>query len=143
MEYADYDFYTDVYAGIAIKAEEWAQYSARAQNLIDSITRYAVAKNGISAFDDFTQNQIKMAVCAQADYLAYIGIDAATTGRAGTSFTVGNVSVNYGSRYGNTQTTGAAISVAPAALALLEPTGLIYRGIDAPVEPFTPFPFWR
>lgn len=142
MAYADYSFYTDEYVGNAVTETEWPLYSARASQLVDMLTRYQVQKQGLDSFPALVQAQIKLAVCAQADYFAYMGIDLATTGRAGTGFTVGNVSVSYGG--GNAQSTySAGISVAPAALGFLEQTGLLSREVGAPVDIFVPFPFLR
>ena len=142
MAYADYSFYTDEYIGNAVTETEWPLYSARASQLVDMLTRYQVQKQGLDSFPAFVQAQVKLAVCAQADYFAYMGIDLATTGRAGTGFTVGNVSVSYGR--GNVQRAyDAGISVAPAALGFLEQTGLLSREVSAPVDLFVPFPFLR
>lgn len=146
MAYADYSFYADEYVGDAVTEAEWPLYSARASQLVDMLTRYQVQKQGLDSFPAFVQAQVKLAVCAQADYFAYMGIDLATTGRAGTGFTVGNVSVSYGMRYGsgNAQSAyGAGVSVAPAALGFLEQTGLLSREVSAPVDLFVPFPFLR
>ena len=142
MAYADYSFYTDEYVGNAVTETEWPLYSARASQLVDMLTRYQVQKQGLDSFPAFVQAQVKLAVCAQADYFAYMGIDLATTGRAGTGFTVGNVSVSYGGK--NAQSaSGASVSVAPAALGFLEQTGLLSREVNAPVDIFVPFPFLR
>lgn len=142
MAYADYSFYTDEYVGNAVTEAEWPLYSARASQLVDMLTRYQVQKQGLDSFPAFVQAQVKLAVCAQADYFAYMGIDLATTGRVGTGFTVGNVSVSYGG--GNAQSAySASVSVAPAALGFLEQTGLLSREVSAPVDIFVPFPFLR
>lgn len=142
MAYADYSFYADEYVGNAVTETEWPLYSARASQIVDMLTRYQVQKQGLDSFPPFVQAQVKLAVCAQADYFAYMGIDLATTGRAGTDFTVGNVSVSYGG--GNAKSTySAGVSVAPAALGFLEQTGLLSREVSAPVDIFVPFPFLR
>ena len=142
MAYADYSFYADEYVGDAVTEAEWPLYSARASQLVDMLTRYQVQKQGLDSFPAFVQAQVKLAVCAQADYFSYMGIDLATTGRAGTGFTVGNVSVRYGSE--NAQSAySAGVSVAPAALGFLEQTGLLSREVSAPVDLFVPFPFLR
>lgn len=142
MAYADYSFYADEYVGDAVTEAEWPLYSARASQLVDMLTRYQVQKQGLDSFPAFVQAQVKLAVCAQADYFAYMGIDLATTGRAGTGFTVGNVSVSYGRR--NEQSAfSEGVSVAPAALGFLEQTGLLSREVSAPVDLFVPFPFLR
>lgn len=142
MAYADYSFYADEYVGDAVTEAEWPLYSARASQLVDMLTRYQVQKQGLDSFPAFVQAQVKLAVCAQADYFTYMGIDLATTGRAGTGFTVGNVSVSYGS--GNAQSAySAGVIVAPAALGFLEQTGLLSREVSAPVDLFVPFPFLR
>ena len=137
MAYADYSFYTDEYIGNAVTEAEWPLYSARASQLVDILTRYQVQKQGLDSFPAFVQAQVKL-----ADYFAYMGIDLATTGRAGTGFTVGNVSVSYDR--GNAQSAySAGVSVAPAALGFLEQTGLLSREVSAPVDLFVPFPFLR
>lgn len=142
MAYADYSFYADEYVGDAVTEAEWPLYSARASQLVDMLTRYQVQKQGLDSFPAFVQAQVKLAVCAQADYFAYMGIDLATTGRAGTGFTVGNVSVSYSG--GNAQSAySAGVSVAPAALGFLEQAGLLSREVSAPVDLFVPFPFLR
>ena len=75
MAYADYSFYADEYVGDAVTETEWPLYSARASRLVDMLTRYQVQKQGLDSFPAFVQAQVKLAVCAQADYFAYMGID--------------------------------------------------------------------
>jgi hypothetical protein len=121
--YIDYQFYTNTYLGEPINESDFVRYETRAAEAVDSMTRYVVAQKGLVAFDDFTQQQFKKAVAAQAEFYTLEGIEVATQGVSQASFTVGKVSVE-----GSTPN-GANTLICAKACQLLEPTGLLYRGV--------------
>jgi hypothetical protein len=126
--YINYAYYTDEYIGETIAESDFTRYLNRAEEAVDILTAFTIRQNGIDAYDAFTQTQIKKAVAAQVEYYVLEGIDIATGGKTATGFTVGKVSVQGGGSVGNSN--GATTIACPKAIAMLEPTGLLYRGVN-------------
>lgn len=122
MPYVDLEFYQTTYYGEPISPEDWGKYEARAQDAIDALTRYRVEQAGITSYPARLQTLIKKALCSQVEYYVLNGIDTATQGLSGSDFTVGKVSVRSG---GSGVESGRYATIAPAAIAYLEQTGLL------------------
>lgn len=73
-------------------------------------------------------------------YFTQLGLETVLTGQAGQSFTVGKVSVSGGS-LAECKCTAAQLMISPATKALLEQTGLMYRGVSVYSDQFLN-PFW-
>lgn len=127
MPYIDYKYYSEQYVGEPLDEEAFPRYLRRAEEVIDSITRYAVKRKGLAAFDEFVQEQVKTATAAQIEYYAINGLEVATDGKLPESFTVGKVSVTNGG--GSAGNGGRSNAVAPKVRAALEQTGLLNRGV--------------
>ncbi len=122
MAYADADFYTNTYGGALPADASLDKLLARASDDIDIATLYRIGTlGGLTALTDFCQQQIKMAVCAQADYVDATGGIADFGGLSG--YSVGDVNVQLGAA------TGGYPALAPRARAYLLPTGLMNRGV--------------
>lgn len=134
MPYVTEAFYTDTYYGMTVP--NWERYDARAEDLIDQITRYKIQRAGIASFPALTQTLIKKAVCAQIEYYIQNGIDVAQTGISAGSYTLGKVHVS-----GNASEAGKDTMVSPAAIAYLEQTGLTNPQVVTIEPPYAPFPF--
>lgn len=133
------EFYTDTYFGEAVPEDEYNKYEAAAERLVLQATRNAVTAENFSSFPDFVQMAVKNAICAQMEYYGNVGLEAASIGVSGSSFTVGKVSVTRSSE-GQEKAGAASMALAPAARMFLEQTGLLNRSVAAPVYPFAPFP---
>jgi len=126
MSYIDLAYYTDEYMGEPVDKTDFPRYLRRAEEIIDSITRYQVRERGLDNLDKFLREQVKTATAAQVEYYAINGIELATDGNMPQSFTVGKVSVTTGSSNGGG---GRGSAVSPKAIAALEQTGLLNRGV--------------
>lgn len=119
MPYVDRTYYYDTYYGAAVDTADFPRYEKRAEEVINRLTRNRIADTGIASYTAAEQETIKNAVCAQIEYYAYNGIDAASSGAISESFTVGKVSVSGG------RPAGKSSMISPQAVAFLEPTGLM------------------
>lgn len=136
MPYVDYAYYSGTYLGDSVSETDFPQYEARAEMIIEAVTRFYALHNGLDSLPENIQTLYKNAICAEIDYLSFVGIDTAIAGTSVSSFTVGKVSVTEGGNDIN----AAVGMLAPASKMLLEQTGLMSRTVCAPVEPFAPFP---
>ena len=141
MAYITYDQYVGMYGMPPMEETEFLSYAALASDLVDSITRYRIAQGGgFSALPPFLQTQVCKAAAAQVFYFTQIGLDTVLTGQTGQSFTVGKVSVSGGALAGSDAKAGA-LMISPAAVALLEQTPLMERGVPVCSDRFLG-PFW-
>lgn len=141
MAYITYEQYTALYGTPPISQDEFNVYAGLASDVIDGITHYRIEKGGgISALPSWVQSLVEKATAAQVLYFTQVGLETALTGQAGQSFTVGKVSVSGGA-LSNGTLTGAQLMISPQARALLEQTGLMYRGVHVCSDRFLN-PFW-
>lgn len=141
MAYVTYEEYVALYGEPAIGEQDFPVYAERASDLIDSAVRYRIAQGGgFSALPSPVQELVRKAAAAQVFYFIQTGLDAALTGQAGQSFTVGRVSVSGGALAASGAKPGA-LMLSPLALALLEQTPLMERGIPVCSGRFL-HPFW-
>lgn len=125
MAYIDFAYYSKQYMGEPVEEAEFPRYLLRAEEIIDSVTRFEIKRNGLDVFDEFTREQIKTATAAQVEFYAIKGLEVATDGELPESFTVGKVSVTNGSAGGG----GRSKAVAKKVITALEQTGLLGRGV--------------
>lgn len=139
MAYITYDQYVAIYGEPPMDEAEFPVYAGLASDLIDSATRYRIAQGGgFSALPSSLQKQVQKAAAAQVFYFTQVGLDAVLTGQAGQSFTVGKVSVSGGAL---SNVKAGALMISPLALAMLEQTPLMERGIPVCSDRFLG-PFW-
>ena len=116
MAVVDYEYYTSTYIGDpAVTEAAFPRLEARAEDIINQLIRYKEVPT-------MWQDAYKSAICAQIDYYAIYGIEAASAGMMENSFTVGKVSVTGG---GASARSGGASMISPQAVAYLEQTGLL------------------
>ena len=117
----DAAYYTDVYKGVEVY-DALDVLLERSFDIVQQHTLYRL--DDISKLPNFMQENIKKAVCAQAEYInANGGLEWLNSGGA-VSFSIGKFSMSGGSSGGASSQQTAA----PTMLAYLEAVGLLYRG---------------
>lgn len=120
MAAVTYSYYTDVFLGDAVAASDFPKYEKRAEDIINTVVRGV----DVSTLPADVQDAYKAAICYQVDYYSEVGLTTAVTGSAANSYTLGKVRVENGAAY-----KGARAMISPAAISILELSGLLYRGI--------------
>jgi hypothetical protein len=118
--YADATFYTESYFGKLIPADDLDSYLTKASDAVDQLTLYRITqKGGIDQLTVFQQRQVKLAVCAQADFK--YGLQEMPDWVQ--SYSVGSVSVSKNDK--------TSTEYSSAATQYLRPTNLMYRGLGS------------
>lgn len=118
----DAAYYTDVYKG----AEVYDALDVLLERSFDIVQQHTLYRlDDISKLPNFMQENIKKAVCAQAEYInANGGLEWLDSGGIA-SFSIGKFSMSGGSSGSGSSLQQTA---APTMLAYLEAVGLLYRG---------------
>lgn len=66
--YADETYYTDIYQGTAIPADDIQRYLRQASRHIDTLTYNRIVGRGIAALTPFQQEVIREVCCQQAEF---------------------------------------------------------------------------
>ena len=141
MAYITYQQYLEYYGSCPLTEDEFPVYAGLASDAIDSITQYRIVQGGgVSALPALTQTLVQKAAAVQVLYYTQLGLETVLTGQTGQSFTVGKVSVSGGA-LSNSNGKAGTLLISPAAVALLEQTGLMYRGVHVCSDRFLN-PFW-
>ena len=118
----DAAYYTDVYKGVEVY-DALDVLLERSFDIVQQHTLYRL--DDISKLPSFMQENIRKAVCAQAEYInANGGLEWLNSGGA-VSFSIGKFSMSGGSSGSGASSQQTA---APTMLAYLEAVGLLYRG---------------
>ena len=116
MAAVTFDFFANTYCGDpAVTEAAFPRLEARAEDAVNALIRFRAVPPQLEVLH-------QKAICAQIDYYAIYGIEAASAGLMENSFTVGKVSVTGG---GAAARSGGASMIAPQAVAYLEQTGLL------------------
>ena len=116
MVAVSYEFFKATYVGDpSVTETDFPRLEARAEDAVNALIRFR-------AVPAQWEKQYQKAICAQIDYYAVYGIEAASAGLMENSFTVGKVSVTGG---GASARSGGASMIALQAVAYLEQTGLM------------------
>ena len=116
MAAVSYEFFKATYAGDpSVTETDFPRLEARAEDAVNALIRFRAVP---AQFEKLYQK----AICAQIDYYAVYGIEAASAGLMENSFTVGKVSITGG---GASARSGGASMISPQAVAYLEQTGLL------------------
>lgn len=126
MPYVDFSYYTNTYKGASVGLADFPAIELRASEIIDDLTMYKVAQQGLTLYPIFVQNQFKKAICAQIDYIDSMGGVATLDEAPMQSMGLGKFNYSSGS---NTGTGNGSSNVSGRAKSLLAPTGLLYRGL--------------
>lgn len=117
----DYTYYSTVYLGKEAEEASFPALCARAEDIIASLTHWAVTEETIDSLTPIQRTLVKKAICAQIDYFGVNGLDSVSTNNS-KGFTVGKVSVHAGA---STKTGKMADFVAPLCIMYLEQSGLM------------------
>ena len=116
MAAVSYEFFKATYVGDpSVTETDFPRLEARAEDAVNALIRLRAVP---AQFEKLYQK----AICAQIDYYAVYGIEAASAGLMENSFTVGKVSITGG---GASARSGGASMISPQAVAYLEQTGLL------------------
>ncbi|MCM1024642.1 MAG: hypothetical protein NC395_11385 [Prevotella sp.] len=118
----DENYYRDVYKGAEVY-DDLPTLLDRASDIVRQNTLYRL--DDIEKLPSFMRENIKKAVCAQAEFIyANGGLDMLNSGGT-VSFSIGKFSMSGGAS-GNGSSRSPAVS--PLMLSYLEAAGLLYRG---------------
>src|SRR5690554_6695906 len=129
VAYMDAESYTNTYKGVDA-GDDLDRYIERASDLVDQVTGYKIAD--LSALHPRIQELVKKATAAQVEFYVLNGGPEGVDGSTDGSFSQVSIGAfQYQSGRINQQIPAGKQEhrVAPAALAYLEPTGLLYQGV--------------
>lgn len=113
----------NTYRGSLISEEAFVTKVSKATRQIDNAARYKIGD--LSLWPEFTQRQVKLAECAQADYNEKYGEMDEMLGAVG-GYSIGDVSVSGGDKQ-NKSALSKHYGICDEAISLLMPTGLLDR----------------
>lgn len=128
MSYADESFYFDDYGGTTIPdapPELMERMLKQASRAVDRATLHRI--QDFDKLTTFQREQVRMAVCAQADYNFKFGDLAAVLGLAG-SYSIGDVSISGKSELG-LSAEAQHYRLCDEAIDFLMPTDLLNRRV--------------
>ncbi|SDY13288.1 hypothetical protein [Eubacterium barkeri] len=121
MAYVDVNYYTETYRGTVLIGDDMAVKLDRASDQVDVLTFNRIVGRGFDNLTDFQQEQVKIAVCAHADFTEEYGtyFNSPLSG-----YSAGSLSVSFNSdavvNYNGVQTSREAYGY-------LQKTGLVAR----------------
>lgn len=125
MAAVTFDFFANTYCGDpAVTEAAFPRLEARAEDAVNALIRFRAVPAQFEML-------YKKAICAQIDYYAIYGIEAASAGLMENGFTVGKVSVTGG---GAAARSGGASMISPQAVAYLEQTGLLNPAVPVATD---------
>lgn len=125
MPYVDISYYIGTYKGEPVDNADFPSLCMRAEELIEEMAMYRISPITVLAMPETVQERVKMAVCAQIEYLDANGGSDMDNGADLQSAGLGKF--NYTKSSGVNGSTEQSM-YAPRAIRLLAPTGLLYRG---------------
>lgn len=128
VAYIDAEYYNNEYKGVDA-GDDLDRYIERASDLVDQVTGYKIAD--LSALHPRIQELVKKATAAQVEFYVLNGGPEGVDGNDGNFNRVAIGSFEYQTARMGQQTPAGKQEhrVSPAALAYLEPTGLLYQGV--------------
>lgn len=124
MAYADRTFYNAVYKGTAIPAADLTAALDNAAQTLNLATRNQIRE--LIRWPEFTQTQIKLANCAEADHQYQFGEASDMLDIAG-GYAIGDVSVSGGGSRSGKGAVADHYGLSKKAMLFLLPTGLLDR----------------
>lgn len=128
--FADINYYNNVYKGAKIGNDP----ETLLERASDIVRQSCInLPDDIEKLPDIMQENIRKAVCAQAEFMEMNGgaeAFASENFSSGTGFSIGNFSVSKGSSGNSVENISGKISArnSPAMISYLEAAGLLYRG---------------
>ena len=127
--FADRDFYLNVYKGEKISEEKIDVRLAEASAVCGGVCFGRLSAEEMEKMPDACAEKVRLAVCVQADHIeekgGLYGLSSDSIG----SYKLGDFS--YSDRGYYSQKRQAEELICPAAYAILEQTGLTFRGVAA------------
>lgn len=135
MAIVTYSYYTTVYLGETIAADDFPKIEARAERAIIQLTHGRAAN--FAALHPFQQEAIQTAICAQCEYYALYGEEIGVNGDTGTSgWSIGEMRINgRSSSAAANKENIAATMICSGAIAALEQTGLLNPQVETHGNP--------
>ncbi|HEM5195625.1 TPA: hypothetical protein U1312_000330 [Streptococcus suis] len=121
------DFYNDEYCGTQLDKGKFNELLKRSERKI--LALISLKKEQVDKLPDNVLEAVKMAICAQIEYLNAIGVESAMGVTSVTQAKVGNFSYTDGKKATASANIGST-GVSPDVLDYLLPTGLLYKGVD-------------
>lgn len=125
MAYVDEQYYNNTFRGEPVDSTDFPSICDRAGELIEELTLYRLTPTSFLTMPEDVQERVKMAVCAQIEYLDANGGSDMDNSAGIQSATLGKFSYS-GSAGVNGSTAQSRFS--PRAERILWPTGLTYKG---------------
>lgn len=127
MIYVTQDYYNSAYQGESVETTDFPSLLQRASEIVEEMTMYRLTSVTFAAMPAALQEKVKMAVCAQIEYLDANGGSDMDNGVDMQSAALGKFSYSKASGAGSNSSSGQSV-YAPRARRILMPTGLLYRG---------------
>ena len=118
-----YEYFTSVYLGEGVSAEDFLRLELRAEEAIDNLTRGALG--AFSEMSEGVQELVRKAISAQVEYYGLYSTEIGFKAE-GEGYTVGKVTVGA-SQASNAE--GSKAFYSPRAISFLERTGLLNRNV--------------
>ncbi|MBT1234941.1 hypothetical protein [Streptococcus equi] len=124
-----FDFYNKGYCGSQLNEEKFGELSKRAERNFGTFWLIGLKKEQVKNLPLDILEAVKMAVCAQIEYLNAIGVESAIGVTSVTQAKVGNFSYTDGKKATVSASVGS-VGVSPDVLDYLLPSGLLYKGVN-------------
>ena len=125
--FADRDFYLNVYKGSKIPEERLESHLSEASAVCGGVCFGRLSADSMGKMSEGCAEKVRLAVCVQADFIedkgGLYGLGSDSIG----SYKLGDFS--YSDRGYYSQKRQAEELICPAAYAILEQTGLTFRGV--------------
>ena len=118
----DESYYLDIYKGAEVY-DDLGVLLDRASDIVRQHTLYRLV--GVDSLPFFMRDNVRKAVCAQAEFIDQNGGLDALNSVGTASFSIGKFSMSSGSAGGGS---GRSPAASPLMLSYLEAVGLLYRG---------------
>lgn len=118
----DESYYLDIYKGAEVY-DDLGVLLDRASDIVRQHTLYRL--DGVDSLPFFMRDNVRKAVCAQAEFIDQNGGLDALNSVGTASFSIGKFSMSSGSAGGGS---GRSPAASPLMLSYLEAVGLLYRG---------------
>lgn len=125
MDYVTPEYYSGTFKGESVDDTDFPGLLGRASEIVEEMTMYRLTTDTFASMPEQLQDRVRMAVCAQIEYLSANGGGELDNSTGVQSASLGKFS--YTSGVVANSATGQTI-YAPRAQRILMPTGLLYRG---------------
>ena len=126
MNYVTREYYNDKFKGESVDETDFPGLLERASEIVEEMTMYRLNPVNFANMQEDLQDKVRMAVCAQIEYLEANGGSEVDNSQGLQSASLGKFS--YTSAGSNAGTASGQTVYAPRAQRILMPTGLLYRG---------------